>query len=140
MRKYVEMTVSGLKSGQFGSGSDVPEKFVNGGGKSGLAVIVILVGVVALSVMFNTFIDSENESYDPNWSAEAIAQCEELVVQNLKSPSTAKFDTGATGGGTWIVTGTVDSEDSFGGTLQATFQCTVVIKGEDISRRLDSLD
>jgi hypothetical protein len=133
------MTMNGLKPRQFGSGPDVPKTSGNGGGKSGLAAIVILVGVVALSVMFNTFVDSESEPFDPNWSAEAIAQCEELVVQNLKSPSTAKFDTGATGGGTWIVTGTVDSENSFGAMLRANFQCTVVIKGEDISRRLDSL-
>ena len=81
-----------------------------------------------------------DEPYDPNWSGEATAQCEDLVTQNLKAPSTAKFDTDAEGDGTWIVTGTVDSENSFEATLRADFQCTVIMEGESIKRRLDYLN
>ena len=105
-----------------------------GGGALGLIVVIFIAIGSAMGG------SEPEEPYDPNWSGEAISQCEDLVTQNLKAPSTAKFDTQATGGGTWIVTGTVDSENSFGATLRADFQCTVIMEGEDIKRRLDFLE
>lgn len=101
-----------------------------------VAAVIILAGVVG--AMFGS--GSMKTAYDPNWSGEAISQCEDLVKENLKAPSTAKFDTTATGDGTWIVSGTVDSENSFGATLRAEFQCTVIVEGESIKRRLDYLE
>jgi len=98
---------------------------------------------VALVVAFGIFVavsgESETESYDANNSVEAIAQCEDLVQSKLKSPSTAQFDSTAKGFGEWTVTGTVDSENSFGAMLRSEYQCTVIIEGESIKRRLDSL-
>lgn len=99
---------------------------------------IILIGVIGAIV--GAVGGSKQKPYDPNWSGEAIAQCEDLVKENLKAPSTAEFDTSATGDGTWTVTGTVDAENSFGAMLRSEFQCTVVVSGDSIKRRLDYLE
>jgi len=106
----------------------------------------ILVGVGifgAIVIAFGIFVavttSGDEDVYSSNNSLEAIAQCEDLVQAELKAPSTAKFDSTATGFGEWTVTGTVDSENSFGAMLRSEYQCTVIIEGESIKRRLDSL-
>ena len=101
----------------------------------GIGLAVVIVGGLVVSSM-----GSDREPYDPNNSYEAIAQCEDLVTENLKAPSTAEFDSSASGFGTWTVTGTVDAENSFGAMLRSEFQCTVVVSGDSIKRRLDYLE
>ena len=101
-----------------------------------LIVLVLIVGAIWTGVSGG----SKDEPYDPNWSGEAITQCEDLVKESLKAPSTAEFDSSASGFGTWTVTGTVDSENSFGAMLRSEFQCTVVVSGDSIKRRLDYLE
>jgi hypothetical protein len=78
-----------------------------------------------------------DEAYDPDNRLEAISQCEDLVGQQLKSPTSADFNSTATGPGTWTVTGTVDAENSFGATVRAEYQCTVTVVGERITRKID---
>ena len=69
----------------------------------------------------------------------AASMCERFVADHLKSPSTAEFDSTATGGGdTWTVTGTVDSQNSFGAMVRNTYTCHLTYEGGD-SWRLDSL-
>lgn len=85
--------------------------------------------------------DADPAAYDPDNPTEARAQCEDLVEENLKSPATAEFGTSeATRSGTeWIVTGSVDSENSFGAMLRSDFQCSVRVVDGTVERRLDSL-
>lgn len=127
-----------LKPGQFTAAPTGASKPSNTGRYIGFGVLgLIVVAIIAGAVMSQ---GGKSSTYDPNWAGEAISQCEELVKDNLKAPSTAVFDTDATGNGVWTVTGTVDSENSFGAMLQADFQCTVIIEGESIKRRLDFLN
>jgi hypothetical protein len=72
---------------------------------------------------------ANKEPYDGNNKYEAIAQCEARIEGLLKSPATAEFETDAVGGGTWSVTGTVDSENGFGALVRSDFECTVVMNG-----------
>lgn len=100
-----------------------------------IGVIVLIGVIVGVSSAL-----APKKQYDANNKFEVIAQCEDRVKERLKAPSTAKFDNEeATGSGTWTVTGTVDSENSFGATLRASFQCTVVVQGDTIKTRVDSL-
>jgi hypothetical protein len=58
--------------------------------------------------------------------------CEDFVKDRLKSPGTASFTrptVTSAGVDTWRVDGSVDAENSFGGTVRVDFQCTV--RGED---------
>jgi hypothetical protein len=69
----------------------------------------------------------------------AEVMCERFVEDNLKSPSTAEFDsTGSGAGKHWTVTGTVDSENSFGAMMRNDYSCELTYEGND-RWRLDSL-
>lgn len=61
------------------------------------------------------------DDYDLNNASVAISQCEGEVKERLKAPSTAKFESNATGGGPWTVTGTVDAENSFGAMIRSSY-------------------
>lgn len=63
-----------------------------------------------------------------NSDVAAIYACEDAVAQNLKSPASADFNSSASGGGPWVVQGTVDSENSFGALLRSSFECSVTIR------------
>ena len=79
---------------------------------------------------------------------EAQLQCEDLVKNSLKSPSTADFPwkndwtfTPVDGG--YQASSYVDSENSFGAELRSNFQCTVTkAEGTDdkVMRQLDYLN
>jgi hypothetical protein len=63
---------------------------------------------------------------------EARVMCEDFVEDWLKAPSTASFTrpvVTSAGANTWQVDGSVDAENSFGGTVRIDYQCTV--RGED---------
>jgi len=95
-------------------------------------VIAVIVGVISSL--------TPKKPYDADNRFEVIAQCEDQVKERLKAPSTAKFDNEeASGSGTWTVTGTVDSQNSFGAMLRADFRCTVIVDGDSIRTRVDSL-
>lgn len=95
--------------------------------------MIFVVGCAALT-------STNREPYDPTNKLEAIAQCEATVEDPLKSPSTAEFDSQASGYGTWSVTGTVDAENSFGAMVRSNYECTVIIDGASIRVRLDSFE
>lgn len=101
-------------------------------------IATVIVGVVIIALAFSAC-GGGDEPYDANNKSEVIAQCEAQVKDHLKSPSTAEFNTSATGSGTWTVTGTVDSENSFGGMVRADFQCTVTVNEDTITTKIDSL-
>lgn len=99
-----------------------------------------------LVVIIWTFVSclspKEKEKYDMNNKYEASSQCEVRIEKLLKAPSTAKFNSDATGYGTWTVTGTVDAENSFGAMIRANYQCTVVMNSENgtATTKIDSFD
>lgn len=104
------------------------------------AVLVLGIGFVAVVAFGVAALSGPEAEYDANTSYEAIAQCEAAIEKRLKSPSTARFESDATGDGTWTVTGTVDAENSFGAVMRTPFQCTVQIDNvKDTARvRVDS--
>ncbi len=55
----------------------------------------------------------------------AMEVCRQFVQNHLKSPSTADFSNeSASGyGSTWTVTGSVDSQNSFGGVVRNNYLC-----------------
>lgn len=62
---------------------------------------------------------------------DAISAAKQFVLKNLKAPSTAKFppimDFSVTqkNADSWLVTGFVDAQNSFGAMLRQQFTCTV---------------
>lgn len=122
------------------SGTPKPASGGSGCGM-GCAVLVGVVLVGGLIAYFSSLANGgSDDGYDSNNKYEAIAQCEERVKQLLKAPSTAEFTTDASGGGAWTVTGTVDSENSFGAMLRSNFQCTVKITGDTATTTVDFLE
>ncbi|WP_437582746.1 hypothetical protein ACSAGD_10790 [Paramicrobacterium sp. CJ85] len=99
--------------------------------------VLVIAGGVGLSI-----VTAQNEGEQDRYGTptEASMYCEDAVRDQLKAPDTAEFDTSATGSGTYTVTGTVDSENSFGAMLRSDFQCTVVIDGDTQRTTLDSLE
>lgn len=87
----------------------------------------VMFAVLALVIGFSLTSGGEDDDYDSNTSYEAIAQCEDAIKDRLKAPTTAEFDSTATGSGTWTVTGTVDAENSFGAKIRSSYQCSVII-------------
>jgi len=85
-------------------------------------------------------VSSGGSRYDSNNAYEAVSQCESRIEGMLKSPATARFDSKATGSGTWTVNGTVDSENSFGATVRSSYQCTVVINGDRATTTVNWLE
>lgn len=101
----------------------------------------MIVSVLAIA-FFIGLSTSGDRDYDSNTSYEAIAQCEAAIKDRLKAPSTAKFESSATGDVTWTVIGTVDAENSFGAMVRSSFQCSVIIDNvKDTARvRIDHFD
>lgn len=70
----------------------------------------------------------------------AKGACQEFVKNRLKSPGTAKFSNEtATSGDTWTVTGSVDSQNTFGGVVRNTYNCRTIFSGDD-KWRLEALE
>lgn len=82
----------------------------------------------------------EDDGPDIGDKYSAAVMCEEFVKDRLKSPVSAEFDTenGERVKGAWRVTGTVDSENSFGALIRNDFTCVVKYAGDD-EWRLQSL-
>ena len=69
----------------------------------------------------------------------AVTACERAVAQNLKAPATAQYQSTASGVGPWTVTGTVDAENSFGALVRSQYECSVELRGEVMTARIDVL-
>lgn len=114
--------------------------------KKGIGCLGITLGgcglIIGLSLIIG-FATSGGSStpYDPNNQYEAVSQCEDLVSNQLKSPTSADFDSSAASNGnrSWTVTGTVDADNSFGAKIRNTYQCSVRMVNDKIERRLDRL-
>lgn len=96
------------------------------------ALFVVL--VIALAAVGGQKEDDEVES---EWDVvqrergKAVAKCEAVVKGDLKAPSTAKLNLSASGNGpTYVVSGTVDAENSFGAMLRKDVRCNVRITND----------
>lgn len=96
------------------------------GGLIALTVLLLIIGVAATSC-------------GPNKSDARLA-CQNIVKDRLKSPGSADFsypEITSAGTDTWTVTGTVDSENSFGAMKRSTYTCKIRSKGDDQWTLLD---
>lgn len=96
----------------------------------GLVIVVIL----AISAAFGGGSSTADDS------VEAQIACENRIKDALKSPSTADFDDDVSGTGPYTVSGTVDSENSFGAMLRSSFQCTVKVTDDKTLTTIDYLE
>lgn len=96
----------------------------------------VLTAAVAMgAVVFGAC--SVDTSEDAQYDAERVCK-EQFIAKRLKAPSTADYDLTVSGGpDTYVVSGTVDSENSFGAKLRSNVTCEVTIVGDQW--RLDSL-
>lgn len=87
-----------------------------------IAVGVVVAIVIGLSV-YGSFRNANPTDSDKQ--AESQVACEEVVKNNLKSPSTASFsnETATGTAGSYTVTGDVDSQNSFGAMIRNHFTC-----------------
>lgn len=69
----------------------------------------------------------------------ARSVCQDFVKDSLKSPASAKFseETATLSKGEWTVTGSVDSENSFGASIRNVYVCTVKHTGNDNYHLID---
>lgn len=73
----------------------------------------------------------------------ARGACEQFVTKRLKSPGSAEFSGQAESntGRIWTATGSVDSQNSFGGLVRNDYTCVAsYLGGDDESYRMVSLD
>lgn len=107
-------------------GATTPRKSNFGG-----VVVFLLVGLVVV-FLFQLWNSTQDPADLNDNSSTAVVACEGIVKQNLKSPSTAKFDSdaGDTGERTWEVVGVVDSQNAFGATVRSKFACTVEVSAK----------
>ena len=110
-------------------GEDVqePDKVAAGCGLLAGGVFV----VVGLLFLYFMMFGSEDDDSSGGGSDVAEIMCQEFVKDRLKSPSSAEFSATTSGlGPQFVVTGTVDSQNSFGAMMQNRFSCTVTEDGD----------
>lgn len=95
--------------------------------------IGILIAVVAVVGICVARVNSDSKPSAADEERDAQRACEEqFVPARLKAPATAKFSgvSVSGSGGTYAVTGSVDSQNSFGALIRSTFSCTVHSSGD----------
>lgn len=87
---------------------------------------------IALTSCSATTSDEPEEDREDGIMAEIM--CEEFVKDRLKAPATAEFSNQraeSIGDQRWDVTGTVDSENSFGALIRSNYRCDIRYVGDD---------
>jgi hypothetical protein len=93
----------------------------------GLTILALILGFAIVGVISNS--RAGGDSLSDNL-LEAKSSCESRVKDQLKSPSTAKFDSEAHGTGPFTVDGFVDSANSFGAMVRSDFSCKVRVESD----------
>jgi hypothetical protein len=95
-----------------------------------------VIGVVLLCSGVFTDDDAVNDAAN---SRDAKRVCEDdFIAKRLKAPSTADYDLEVTGGpDRYTVTGTVDSENSFGAKIRSKVTCVVEPTSSDQWRLIE---
>lgn len=91
-----------------------------------------LMGVIFIGIYWSSMPKGQSDADDPTLQRHgAQSACEDWVRDQLKAPSTADF-TGVTtvGSGPWVVTGSVDAQNSFGAKIRNTWTCNVRLDDE----------
>lgn len=98
-------------------------------GKRWAGVIVAL--VVGFAIFATTRVGHEATPEEERGDAQRACQ-ETFVPARLKAPATADYSAvSATGGsGRYTVTGSVDSQNSFGALVRSSFTCSVHLSGD----------
>jgi len=116
------------------------ERSVTGGGWL-RRTLLVAGGIALLSILVNLFPALLGGS-SGDWGA-AKSACHNRVASLLKAPSTAKFTSSVTKSGTvenlFRVEGSVDSQNSFGGTVRSRFECVVDTSGSNPRATLNYL-
>lgn len=108
-------------------------------------VFLVTIGLIGVVLYVNYQMTSGGSSSSKEPTAEmleieAMGACEGAVEQNLKAPATAKYDSSVRkAGASWIVTGSVDAENSFGALIRSTYECEVVKRGNVMNATLQTL-
>jgi hypothetical protein len=106
-------------------------------GYGGLAAVILLGIIGCTAAVTSNAGDSPSNSDN---SYEAISQCEARIDRLLKAPGTAAYDSSASGGPSkYVVSGMVDSENSFGGSVRSEYQCQVTVSGSSATTSVDYL-
>jgi hypothetical protein len=102
---------------------------------------LILIGVIVLIGIVVAVVSSTAPHQPDNSSGQATVECQDRVRAALKSPSTASFQVPTVTGSSpnWTISGTVDSQNSFGATLRTSYSCDVHFKGDLVSVDITSL-
>lgn len=112
--------------------------------RRGPLLVVGLLAVVVFLVIIASCTAGSGSSRAANpelMRLEAISHCEDRVRDELRSPSTAEFNSEARmSGGAWRVEGSVDAQNGFGATVRADFSCEATISGGSVTSQLVSLD
>lgn len=109
---------------------------------SGFAKFLIVMAIVIPVIIVLQVVNANSRDTGPapeQLLIEAEWACEGVVESNLKAPSTAEYDSSASGSGPWNVIGTVDAENSFGAKIRSTYSCTVERSGDTMTATLQSL-
>lgn len=98
-----------------------------------IMIAVLVGGVIAVTVVWSLLNPREEDEWHPT-EFHAVSACEDQVDERLKAPATATYDLDArvTAADTFTVTGTVDSQNSFGAQVRTSVECTVRFE-DDIS-------
>lgn len=110
--------------------------------RSATPIVLGIVGVVSvILLLWSCVAGSASKPDEPPTMSEvrfmAIDTCHEAVTNQLKAPATAKFtnDEAKLAEGGWTVTGSVDSENSFGALIRSSYTCTARLDGDTMRAR-----
>lgn len=96
----------------------------------GIGFLVVVVGGTLWAFASTAF---EEERPAVGTSQQAESACEDNISQQLKTPSTADYvdvESTSTGSNAWSVTGSVDSENSFGARVRTDWTCAVTFDSD----------
>lgn len=96
-----------------------------------LFVVVVIMAVGLLVAIIANASGPDEPDYGDEYGA--VDVCHQAVKDLLKAPSTAKFsdDVAVPSGTGWTVTGSVDSQNSFGAMIRGAYSCDATYDGDD---------
>lgn len=89
------------------------------------------IGIAFVVLVLGFAVYSGTRGDEAGWEREAVAQCEGFADKRLKAPAEAEYDLAAVeNGDRWVVTGTVDAENSFGARIRSDVYCELHFAGD----------
>jgi len=91
----------------------------------------VIAAIIAIAILLVWLSDDSDSAADLGGDAKRACQ-EDFIPTRLKAPATAEFSgvTVATAGETYTVTGSVDSQNSFGAQIRSSFTCVMHTSGD----------